>query len=245
MAIMNLTKSKKNPPTNSAEIKPEVKKPASPYDKKIASLKKKIIISLSLFATIIIIIISLNFYDKKSLESYSGKFSALETEITELETKITSSEERVNETIKYKKLWVSANSKKKDFNGIKISEINEKFNSLAEQYNITNPTITVSLPEILNTGVYQLQILDVNLINCNISFNALTDKFALDFINGFIADLPGYVIINDISIKKDKKEGYSDQELSQISNGKFPNLISAKVSFSWYFLKHKPKPASQ
>jgi hypothetical protein len=244
MAIMNLNKSKKDPASNSVPTKPEVKKPASPYDKKVTNLKKKIIVSLSLFAIILVVIISLNFYDKKSLENYSAKFSTLETEIGELETKITSSEERVSQTNKYKKLWISANSKKKNFNGIKISEINDKFTSLAEQYNITNPTITISLPEILNTGIYQLQILDVNLINCNIGFNALTDKFALDFINGFIADLPGYVVINDLLIKKDKKEGYSDQELNQISNGKFPNLISAKVSFSWYFFKHKPEPVT-
>ncbi len=217
----------------------------SPYQKKINHLKKQIVFGLSVFAVIVVIITSFNFYDTLSQENHAEEISIIETEISDLKMKISGSEEKINDTKKYKQLWISANDKKKDFNGIKIADINNNFNSLAQQYKISEPTITISVPEVLTNGIYQLQTLDANLINCNISFNALTDRLALDFINDFIDDLPGYVIINDLTIKKNKKEGYNDQELTDISNGKFPGLVSTKISFSWYFLKRKPKPISQ
>jgi len=244
MAMINL---KKANPDISAKNALEETKPleATPYQKKIAALKKKIIFGLSLFVMIVIIIFSFNFYDTKLQSNHIKELSAIENRASDLQMKISGSEEKSNETKKYKKLWVAASSKKKDFNGIKIADINSNFDSLAKKYNISEPVITISVPEVLSGGIYQLKNLEVNLVNCSITFNSLTDRLALDFINNFIDNLPGYIIINDLSIKKGKKESYTEEELIDISNGKFPSLISTRISFSWHFLKRKPKLITQ
>ncbi len=241
MAILNLKKTNpdQSPANTLEEEKPLVE--ATPYQKKIIALKKKIIFSLSIFATIVVIIFSFNLYDTKHQSGHVEELSSIKNAINDLQLKIAGSEEKSNETKKYNTLWVAANDKKKDFNGIKIADINSNFDSLAKKYSISEPTITISVPETLSDGIYQLQNLEVNLINCNISFKSLTDRLALDFINDFTDDLPGYIIINDLSIKKDKKEGYTEQELIDISNGKFPSLVSNRISFSWYFFRRKPK----
>ncbi len=212
-----------------------------PYRKKIANFKKRIIFHLSAFLTIIIIIIAFSFYDTIYQKNNAEQIVNMKTQISDLKIKSADIEIKINNAKKFKQLWIAASSKKKDFSGIKIADVNNNFNSLAKKYDITKPSITISAPKILKNGIYKLQTLDVNLVNFNISFDSLTDESALNFINNFTDSLPGYTIISNLAIKKSRKAGYSKKELVEISNGKFPNLISSKVSFSWYFLKRKPK----
>jgi hypothetical protein len=215
-----------------------------PYRKKIINFKKRIIFGLSELALILVVLFGFNFYDKASQENNIEQVTLIEGQLNDLRTKSTGIEAKINDARKFKQIWILADNKRKNFNGIKISDVNSDFTSLAEKNNITKSSITLSAPDILKEGVYQLQTLDVNLVNCNIAFDALTDRAAIDFIESFVGSLPGYVIINDLSIRKTRKEGYSTQDLADISSGKFPNLVSGKVSFSWYFLKRKPKTAA-
>jgi hypothetical protein len=215
-----------------------------PYRKKIIHFKKRIVFGLSALALILVVLFGFNFYDKASQENNVEQITLIEAQLNDLRTKSAGTEAKINDAKKFKQLWILADNKRKNFNGIKISDVNNDFTSLAEKNNITKSSITLSVPDILKDGVYQLQTLDVNLVNCNIAFDALTDRAAIDFIESFINSLPGYVIINELSIKNNKKEGYSTQDLADISSGKFPNLVSGKVNFSWYFLKRKPKAAA-
>ncbi|EFK95015.1 hypothetical protein LDC_2973 [sediment metagenome] len=225
-------------PDNKAEPKTTV---IDPYNKKIINFKKRIIFALTAFAIILAVMLAFNFYGNASKENDAEQIAIIEGQISDLRNKSAGTEAKINDAKKFKLLWMNANKQKKNFDGIKVADITNDFNSLAEKNNITKHSITLSVPDVLKEGVYKLQTLDVNLINCSMSFDALTDREALDFIESFISGLPGYVVINDLSIKKTRKEGYSSQDLVDISSGKFPNLISGKVNFSWYFLKRKPK----
>ncbi len=239
---MELQMKKNKPKNQDTENKIPQKAPESdPYRKKIINLKKRIIFGLSTLFITLIVIFAFNFYDKKANENNAEQISTIEAQINDLRTKSAGTEAKINDAKKFKRLWTNASDKKKNFNGIKVADITDDFNSMAEKEDISKPLITLSVPEVLKNTTYQLETIDVNLINCTMNFEALTDRAALDFINNFISKLPGYVVINELSIKKTKKEGYSDQDLIDISNGKFPSLISSKVSFSWYFLKRKPK----
>jgi hypothetical protein len=62
---------------------------------------------------------------------------------------------------------------------------------------------------------------------------------ALAFINEFIDNLPGYAIIDDLSIKKAQDAGYSNDDLISISTGKMVGSINVRLEISWYMLKKK------
>jgi cell division protein FtsL len=209
------------------------------YDKKASHLKHKIIICLCFSGAFLVVMIAIIFHSQRMLTINEKDVSLLNAQIGDLKNKSANVEARVSDAKKYKQIWIKADEKKKNFNGIKISDINGGFKALSDQFNLSNSSINISVPEILKDAVYSRQTLDVYLVNFVVNFDALTDKSAVDFINTFVNSFPGYVIINDFSIKKNKKGGYSDADLINISSGKFSGLISAKVSFSWYFLKHK------
>ncbi len=210
-----------------------------PYEKKISYLKHKIIFSVCFLGAFAVVMISIIFYNQHVVIRRNDDISLLNSQIENLKSKSANVEARVNDAKKYKQIWIKADGKKRNFSGIKISDINDSFKNLAEKNNIVGPVINISVPEILRDGTYNRQVLDVHLVNCVITFDALTDRIAIDFINSFLNTLPGYVVISDFSIKKIKKEGYTDEELVNISSGKITGLTSVKVNFSWYFLKHK------
>jgi cell division protein FtsL len=209
------------------------------YDKKASHLKHKIIICLCFSGAFLVVMIAIIFHSQRMVTINEKDVSLLNAQIGDLNNKSANVEARISDAKKYKQIWIKADEKKKNFNGIKISDINGGFKALSDQFNLSNSSINISVPEILKDGVYSRQTLDVYLVNFVVNFDALTDKIAVDFINTFVESLPGHGIINDFSIKKNKKGGYSDADLINISSGKFSGLISAKVSFSWYFLKHK------
>lgn len=209
------------------------------YDKKASHLKHKIILCLCFSGAFLVVIIAIIFHSQRMVTMNEKDVSLLNAQIGDLKNKSANVEARVGDAKKYKQIWIKADEKKKNFKEIKISDINVGFKALSDQFNLSKSSINISVPEILKDGVYSRPTLDVHLVNCVVNFDALTDKIAVDFINTFVESLPGYVIINDFSIKKNKKGGYSDADLINISSGNFGGLISAKVSFSWYFLKHK------
>ena len=212
----------------------------SAYNKKILSLRRKITVNAAVSAFIIILIIAAVFVNSIITKGNDEDIEIVNTKINELKTKSANIETRIIEVKTYRQVWANANTKTKNFDGVKIADVNSSFNLLAEKYGIGKPTINISVPEILKGGIYDRQVLDVNLINCTINFDSTTDKVAIDFIDNFLSSLPGYTTINDLSITKGKKDGYGDIDLLDISTGKIAGLTSVKTSFSWYFLKRKP-----
>lgn len=209
------------------------------YKAKIKRLKNRIIFNLSTSLFFLIFLIATLFYSQKSSEDNARDISDLNSKISELKNKSSNIESRVNEVKKYKQIWDKIDENKKNFSNLRIVDVNDNFNSLADKFGLASPTITMSAPEVLKDGVYNRQSLEVQLVNCTINFQSLTDRNAIDFMNVFMKTVPGYVIINNVSIKKSRKEGYSETDLVDISTGKMSRLTTTKVSFSWYFLKNK------
>jgi hypothetical protein len=78
----------------------------------------------------------------------------------------------------------------------------------------------------------------------DLSFRAINDIEALLFISQLTSSLPGYVVINKLSITKSKD--YTDADLVGISSGQKIRSISSQVNFYWYVYKpkteKKPEP---
>ncbi|MCE3255865.1 MAG: hypothetical protein K0R25_1359 [Rickettsiaceae bacterium] len=210
------------------------------YKEKISGLKKRIITAICFVLASIAAIIAIIAYHNISSQFYQNQLSDFTTQVEDLKNKVSNIETRLREVQKYKQFWIDADNKKKDFlREIKISEVRDVFDSMAAKYGI-NPSITISPPEVLQNGVYKGRVLETNVVNCTISLETPTDTIAANFIDEFLTTFTGYTIINDISVKKSKKE-YTEEDLINISMGKNTGSVSTKVSFSWYFLKYKTK----
>jgi hypothetical protein len=209
------------------------------YEKKIAYLKRRATFNIFTTAALLLVVVVIIFYSQYIKKANEEDIAFFNSRITDLQNKSANIEAMISDAKKYKQIWLKADDKKKNFSSVKISDVNETFKNLVEKYSISESSINISVPEILKDGVYNRQVLDVYLINFVISFNAITDRVAVDFINSFINTLPGYVVISDVSIKKSQKAGYNESDLINISNGKINGLTSTKINLSWYFLKRK------
>jgi cell division protein FtsL len=209
------------------------------YIKKIFFLKKKVVFSIIVTSIVFVGIMLMLFYRNYKIQQNNVDIKNIKSQISSLKNKSDNIEDQIKNIKKYKEIWITSESRRKDFDGIKIADFNQSFKLLTEKYKLFKPTIKISAPEILEKGVYNVQTLSVNLVNCQISFQSLTDRIAIDFINNFFTILPGYVVIEDLSMEKTKKDGYSNQDLIDISTGELKGLTETKVNFYWYFLKRK------
>ncbi len=217
----------------------------SEYNQKIHKFKRRIIFNACTSIFFIIFIVATVLYSGYLAENNTSDINYLNSKISELRNKSSNIESRVNDVKKYKQIWMKVSEKKKDFIGIKIVDFSNDFENLAKKYNLSVPTISLSPPEILKDSVYNRPTLEVQLVTGAITFNALTDRIAMDFVNEFTSSLPGYIVVHNISIKKSKKEGYSESELMDISVGKFSGIANTKLDFAWYSLKNKAQPTTQ
>jgi competence protein ComGC len=209
------------------------------YKQQNYHLKRNIILVFFISILIFIFVLGLLEYNRRVHINNSLDIVSIENQISDLEKKSADIEAMVRDAKRFKVLWDKTNEKKKNFTEKKISSISEDFTSLAKEYNISKSSINISVPQILSTGVWKTQNLDVVLINFNISFDAMTDKLAIDFIRKFINGLSGYIIVDNFEIKKNLQGEYSNDMLVKISNGEFYGLVSSKINFYWYYPKQK------
>ena len=209
------------------------------YRQKNAHIKYKILLAVALSISLCIFVSFLSAYKTKIKNYHDADKLNIKNQIDDLIKKSADIEAMVNDAKRFKLLWEKTDEKKKQFIEIKISSVNDDFVSLVKKYNISKPSINISVPEVLSEGVWRTQELDVNLINFSITFDALSDKVAIDFIYEFTNKLPGYIIVNNFELKKSVKEGYSEDDLIKISSGEFLGVISSKINFSWYYLRPK------
>jgi len=206
--------------------------------RKVSSIKKKIIVNIIIAVIFIVTIFIIYGYCRFLQEDNTVKLKEFTQHISELKTNTASLETKINEGKKYKEIWKSINEKKRSFDGVKVSEVNEKFRSLAGSYNLLNPVIDISVPEKLSGGIYNRKSSDVLLSSVVIGFSAVDDVRAMAFIKEFTDNLPGYVVVDDFHISKTRD--YTDDDLVEISLGKLNDLaVTVKFGFSWYVLKKK------
>ena len=204
---------------------------------KLLSLRKKIIINISISALLLVISGLTIYYDNHQKESAKIKAAAIESEVSIIKSQYEELERKTIEIKKYQQSWKTISSNRKVIGNIKMDEVNSKLNLVAEKYSIIKPAIRIILPEDLNNGVFNRSTVTVAVSTANLTFEAINDVKALSFISEFINSITGYAIITNLELKKAKK--YTDQDLVAISSGKGSGAITARVDFFWYFYKPK------
>ena len=208
---------------------------------KILELRKKIIVNFSITAALAIVlstVVFFNFHQKSALKS---KTDQINSETSQIQGQAGELQSKAIEIKKYMSMWDNINESKKNTNGIKMEEVNATLNTVASKYSITDHTIKVTLPETLKDGVFSRKTITVLFTTANLNFRAINDIKALSFVNEFIDSIPGYPVITNLEIKKDKN--YSTEDLIAISSGKGSGMIVGKVDFVWYaFRENADRP---
>lgn len=209
---------------------------------KIIELRKKIIFNITTSAAALAVFCGCLFYNsvktsqlKKAAETIASETSQIQAQAEELQSKTL-------DIKKYLAIWENLDQKRKSTTGIKMEEVNSLLSSNAIKYNISSPTIKVTLPETLSNGIFNTSTVTTSFATIDLDFKALDDRRALSFINDFTNSLPGYVVINNVEIKKDKN--YSNADLIAISSGQGTGIVDGKITFSWYAFRAK-KAASE
>lgn len=198
-------------------------------------LKNKITINFFISA-ILGVLASGSIYYRLHQEQASEKtINTIKSEILHLETQKEELENKIVEIKKYRKVFKTLTAQRKDTSGINFDTINSKLELVSMKYNVDNSVIKVSFPENLTNGVFNMSSIAMVSSSVNLSFNAISDVEALSFISEFLDSLPGYTVVNDISIKKTKE--YTSTDLISISSGRKSGNISGQVQFYWYVYK--------
>ncbi len=210
---------------------------------KILHLRKKNILNFSITGVLLVIFSGVIFYNIHQRNSLLSNVDKIKSETLQIQSETTDLESKAIELSKYKELWTQINENKKITNGIKMDEVNAKMSLLAEKYSILPPSIKVTLPETLKGGLFERDTITVLLSTVNLSFSAANDIKALSFISEFVESLPGYTVITNLQVKKNKD--YTNQDLIDLSSGKNSGTVSGVVDFYWYAFKIKESDVSK
>lgn len=204
---------------------------------KVNKIRKKIIINFSYSVIFAIIFAYVIHYKNNQSENGKQKIEKIQQQTSSIKINTESLQQRIENVKKYKESWSTISDNKKSTGGIKIDDINSKLAKSAAKYNISNPQIKINLPEEMKDEVFNCKTIIVISSEIQLNFSALDDTKAISFISDFTNNLNGYVVIQNLEIKKTKD--YSEQDLIDISSGKPVNVIEGSVKFYWYSYKEK------
>lgn len=207
---------------------------------KIKKLRRNIIINISATVILAIILGCVIFYLINRENSIKSEIQKIKVNTVGVRIRTGELESKISDTKKYKEIWKIVAENKKSDRGIKMDEVNNVLNSLTEKYNIYNSSIQVPLPEVLNSGIFSRKSLNVLHSTSTMSFDTISDVRANAFMAELMDKLPGYIIINSITIKKIKT--YSSSDLVSISSGITNPSVSVKIVFDWYVYNKKEDP---
>lgn len=202
---------------------------------RIPNLRKKIIINFSLSVVLLLMLGAVIFFSFSHEGTLRQEIDHINNEANRIRNETVALESKTAEIKKYKEIWRSLPENKKNILGIKIDDFNAKLDSTAEKYAITSLNTKIAIPEPLKESLFKRDTVEITFTTVNISFNALNDLKALNFINEFLQSLQGYPIVTSFELKKTKS--YDTQELENIAAGKALGVVSGKIDFFWYVYK--------
>jgi hypothetical protein len=214
---------------------------------KLERTKKTILFSMIIATVLAILIAGLVFFYFHINSSFLDQYDRILIDISDIKNKTKELEKKSIENQKYIEMWSKISEKKKSFSGVKVDELNNIVNDIAEKYSVNNPRLKINVPENFPTTVYRNETLSIIYTTGEIIFTSYHDLSAIQFVNEFIDKLNGYAIISKFEIKK--TNDYAVKDYFDISSGKSVGNINGRVVFEWYVFKdnlsNQSNPASK
>ncbi|MCH2037387.1 MAG: hypothetical protein MK137_02200 [Rickettsiales bacterium] len=207
------------------------------YQLKIQALNQALIRTSIIALVIVLVLIAgcvgayLYYASKeKELKGIQGKMISKQGQLISLRQKKEDYEDSL-------RLWESLSSKNKELKGIKVDKGREILEILRQKYDVNNLNINFTIPEIVQSRNWETETIDVVSSTVTLTFEAISDQYAMSFVDAVKKELPGYVKI--LSLRINKLDGINEQVIIQASRGEFPSLVKARLQFLWRDLKEK------
>jgi len=111
------------------------------------------------------------------------------------------------------------------------------------QYRLSN-NFKLSLTPDKPTSIKELSGTDYEAIEhpgMKLEFSAISDTHAFSFIDDFVKNAPGFIVVETLSLKR---TGDIDKNtITMLRGGATPFLVETKMTFNWIGLAEKPKKA--
>jgi hypothetical protein len=205
------------------------------------TIKKRIIIKIVLLFLVLGMFVSVVLYLLGLEDKTKQKHDWLKNNIYSLQQKVEGLSEQALEFVVAKVVWNEFDEEARKLQGIRISSAKNIVDNLEKKYKLPGFKVTFSKPEPVNTAIYPnlandaIQVVESSV---DVVFFALTDEFAFNFLNDLKASFPGYIQIESFSV--DRLGLVNIDNLTAISKGENPSLVSVKLKFIWRDLKHEP-----
>ncbi|MCE3233287.1 MAG: putative rane protein [Rickettsiaceae bacterium] len=202
----------------------------------IKALRKKTITKSAVYGVLLACVISISTYLGGVSDSIDEKYNFLKNDITALSRKLDGLSEKALEFSESARVWEEFTPEQQKLQGLRINLAKDLMDRLQTEYKISNVKMSFSKPEELKE-VYVTDTVSVVSSDVNIDFSSITDENVFNFIGAVMAEYPGYVQINSLSIvrTKDVEKGV----LVDIAEGKIPSMVDVRMNFSWRDLKYK------
>lgn len=210
---------------------------------RIIQIKKRIAISSVIAASFAgLLTLGIN-YSNEQNDSVVERIGRVQSENSQIKSKTEEFKNRSIEIQKYSTLWKQIPQNRKSSDGIKMNDINTTLSKLAGKYVIHNQSIKLNVPEIIDFGPFNRKSYNTVVATSSIDFIAVDDVRALQFLDEFFKEAPGYQIITSLSLKKTRD--YKNDDFIGISrNSSEAGAILGKVDFVWYAFKRKDQASS-
>lgn len=206
---------------------------------KIQKLQKILILNSVILTLILAAFAAVYYFISETRNSYLKENKLLQSEIRSLKAKKIKIENKIQDVKKYSELLLDLPENKKSTKAIRIDEINAILGNLALKYDISNQVIKMALPQPLDKGFFKKNKITVYFTEGSIRFESYHDVNAIHFVEDFINEVPGNLIITKFSLKKIGE--YGKDKLIAISKGKNSGNVEAEVNFTWYSYRDQKK----
>ncbi len=202
---------------------------------KIKKLKKTIIINSSIAVVLIasFVAISIFIFNLNNISLQKIRQIKAETGITKAKT--AQNNKKLIDIAKYEKKWTNLSDKEKSTRTIKSTEVKEIVDALSKKYHIKDMQFAMQVPQKLNKGQFKKGSIEVYLTTGKISLGSTDDIKALKFVQELSTTLPGYMIIEKLSLNKNKE--YTEREFVALSQTGSISKVRTRIQFHWYSKK--------
>jgi hypothetical protein len=227
---------------------------------KIQKLQHDLIVRLLISTAVLVVAVIGVYYLRVKVYQLEERYNWLKSDAMSLSRKLDSLNKRTLEFSDAVRVWESMTPGQKQLQGLQLTKAKALLETLQAQLKLNEMNISFSKPEEVsgaeespatapaigakaplppaqeeNSIVGEIKIASSNV---SITFKALSDEYAYDFIHGLQHQFPGYVHIKTLTIAQEGK--MTKETIQRIADGEFPAMVAVTVDFNWQDLRYIP-----
>jgi hypothetical protein len=208
---------------------------------KLSSLKSYAISKISRASTVLGLSLLMAVASSKFYYDASAKSEQREQALQLVKMGLINMEQEIKKAEEALKIWSEIKDQHKKLNGLEIESAKFVMDKLKLQNSLTSMQVNLSNPEPWPTEFTTTQV-EVMNSDVKIGFSTFKDADTFNFLYDIARNLPGYVLIDNISISAIDR--ITEEDIIKIKAGQLNKVITADVNFKWLDFKQKTEEES-